>query len=470
MTNLLKPLNALPLKWRLAAWSSVLILFLIVVYNGVQYLVIDRWALGQEKRQLQKELEEIQGFYADPGAPGLAQSRGFLGKMNDSHQMIRILNDAGVPELTVSNRLPADWVKPQQAAEPEMTSQWHGDDHLLILRSPFRAKAFAGTIEMAQNLEKYESLTHLLFLVMGFGGLFGIALGAGGSVMLAGQFVKPIRQLAGTMGRIRQNGLSERVEIGGTRDELSRLSQVFNEMMDRLERSFMQQKQFVEDASHELRTPIAIVEGHLAMLNRWGKHRPEILDESLQASLRELARLKDLTQELLALSKAEAPAAGEERSALLSDPFCVVRRMVADFGSLHPEFTFEQELPPNDAGYLVGFTEDHWQQTLLILLDNAVKYSGDNRRVRIRGSIAGDGGMELEVADYGIGIPQRDLERVFERFYRVDKARSRDQGGSGLGLAIAKRLVERYSGSISAASEENKGTTIKISLPSGAKR
>jgi two-component system sensor histidine kinase ArlS len=462
MRNWWNTINAVPLKWRFTLWSSVFIAVLFIGYSNTQYRILNKWALNQEELTLHKTLDDIQGYYADQTSLDLGSSRNFLGKVNQGNQLIRILDRSGNPLLTISNNVPGQWVTPEPVNKRQLIPIWHAEDHLLVLRSPLLIGSFAGTIEIARNLENYEKLNHIMSVILAVGGLIGVTIGIIGAVLLARQFIKPIARLTGTMSRITHSGLTERVDFIANKDELSLLSQMFNEMMDRLEASFQQQRQFVEDASHELRTPIAIIEGHLAMLQRWGKHDPAILDESLNASLTELIRLKRLSNELLTLSRAEAMTAraGEE----LSDPLVTVKQVIDDYTMLHPDVIIESDMQPLDGIELV-ISSDHWKQILIILMDNAVNYSADRKLIRLNGRLLPDKKAELEITDHGIGIPKAEINYVFDRFYRVDKARSRGMGGNGLGLAIAKRLIETYGGTIAIASEENKGTVVTLTLP-----
>ncbi|MGV2720006.1 UNVERIFIED_CONTAM: ATP-binding protein, partial [Klebsiella pneumoniae] len=231
-----------------------------------------------------------------------------------------------------------------------------------------------------------------------------------------------------------------------------------------LERSFQQQRQFVEDASHELRTPIAIVEGHLGMLRRWGKHDPAVLEESLQISVEELSRLKALVEELLVLTRAENLQMDE--AAAVCEPEQVISQTVKKVNVLHPAFIIERDLQAL-SGVKLAISAEHLEQILLILLDNAVKYSRERKRIAVRAAIQGER-ARLEIIDAGIGIPAKDLPYVTDRLYRVDKARNRKSGamdGNGLGLSIAKRLVERYNGALTIESVEQEGTTVNVLLP-----
>ena len=246
-----------------------------------------------------------------------------------------------------------------------------------------------------------------------------------------------------------------------TNDELSDLAVIFNDVIDRIRMYIEQQEQFVEDVSHELRTPVAVIEGHLNMLNRWGKDDPEILDESIQASLQELVRMKSLVQEMLDLSRAEQVDVyyGNETSKAKE----VTNQVFNNFKLLYPEFTFTLD-DDLDGEKILKIYRNHLEQIMIIILDNAVKYSTDRKEVHLSVSSTLNK-FEIAIQDCGEGIPDEDIDKVFNRFYRVDKARARTKGGNGLGLSIAHKLLESYKGSISVESSVGKGTIFRIFIP-----
>jgi two-component system sensor histidine kinase ArlS len=459
MRKVLRTINALPIKWRITTWISLWMFIFFFLYSSVQYFVLNRWTLAEEEISINKSMNEIMEYYTDNGTGEVAASRTFLEKINQTHQLIRILDANGEVLLTISNGVPEQWVRPHKVSSTLLDSVWHGQEHLLVLRSPINSDNFTGSIEIIRNLENFEKLDQFMLMVMILGGLGGIAFSTFGGVILGRQFVKPIAGLSNTMEKIKYNGLAERVEYIDNKDELSKLSQVFNEMMDRLEESFHQQNQFVEDASHELRTPIAIIEGHLNLLKRWGKDDPAILNESLNASLDELARLKNLTQDLLATSQVELMHIENEHVY----PSSVIFKIADDFSIIHPDFNIDLDLQAI-TGIQVAISFNHLKQIVMIVIDNAIKYSGTQKKIKITGEIFTDNTVQLQIIDQGIGVSPEHIDRVFDRFYRVDQARSRKAGGSGLGLAIAKRLVENYQGSIRLSSLINQGTTITITL------
>ena len=197
------------------------------------------------------------------------------------------------------------------------------------------------------------------------------------------------------------------------------------------------------------------------MLERWGKDDPQVLGDSLKASLIETKRMKNLVQEMLDLSRAEQVEINyRNEKTVVND---VVHQVFNNFKMLYPEFTFNLD-DDLDEKITVNIYRDHLEQVLVILCDNAVKYSQDRKEIHITLS-RGMNTVEIGIQDFGEGIAPEDAKRVFDRFYRVDKARSRKKGGNGLGLSIAKRLIEGYHGSISLESSPGAGSLFKIVLP-----
>ncbi len=319
-----------------------------------------------------------------------------------------------------------------------------------------------GYVQIIDGMADYHNLievTIISLIAMSFAALiFSGILG----YLLAYNFLKPIKNITNTMNDLRKDTQStSRIEVAEGNDELDHLSMVFNDMLDKMQKYIEQQKQFVEDVSHELRTPVAVMEGHLKLLNRWGKEDPEILDESLAASLQEVIRMKSLVQEMLDLSRAEQVEIHykSEKTAIKQ----VIQQTYNNFSLIHPEFVFNLDDDIYDEVY-VSIYRNHFEQILVILLDNAVKYSTDRKEVHI--SVAtNDGKVQIAIQDFGEGMTQEDSEKIFNRFYRIDKARSRHRGGNGLGLSIAKELLNGYKGNITVESVLDYGTIFRISLP-----
>lgn len=305
-----------------------------------------------------------------------------------------------------------------------------------------------------------SSINKLVFFTVLVGLAASLILGYG----FAQLFFRPIKQMADTMNEITEDNLSDtRLNVNTKRqeDELTDLSIQINTLLDKMGKYVTQQKQFVEDVSHELRTPTAIVEGHLKLLNRWGKDDPQVLDESLAASLNEITRMKTLVQEMLDLSRAEQVQDHYQHET--TQIKAVVTQIFHNFQILYPDFHFflDDDLLEERT---VRIYRNHLEQILVILLDNAVKYSSERKEIHL--SIS-ETLMKIQIAiqDFGEGMSVEDQQKVFNRFYRVDKARSREKGGHGLGLSIAKELLEGYKGDISVESALGHGTVFRIQLP-----
>lgn len=455
--------SGIRIKWKLTLGSALLLFLLFAAYNVIQYFFIERWMIQQEKEGMKRIMSESLNFFLERETGfeenELPPIRDFLNKAVQNNQFIRVVGKDGSHIVAVSGGVPEERVQPRQVSAPEWT--YDHESSLLILRSPLTILQFRGTVELVSRVDSFEKLTAAFSRVMvGFGvGALAISLLGGG--LLAWRLLKPLQTMAATIVRIREKGLHERMRHNGREDELARLMRLFNEMMDQVEGAFQQQNRFVEDASHELRTPIAIMEGHLALLRRWGKSDPALLEESLEIAFHALRRLKGLVDELLILSQAEddgfPEAEGESR------PAETVASILKQIAVLHGAARFRADLEEL-AAVSLDIPETRLEQILHILLDNAIKYSPEGGEILVAGRNLG-GQAALQISDRGIGIPPEHVSLVTDRFYRVDPARNGERAGYGLGLSIARRLTEKYGGSLSIRSELGRGTTVTLLLP-----
>ena len=325
-----------------------------------------------------------------------------------------------------------------------------------------KSRVLIGYLAITNRLDNLkqlkEELNQLALSILFVSAIIAIVLG----YLLSNQMTKPIKKIQEIISSISEENIStKRIKVSEKNDEFAIVSEHFNELLDKISFYIEQQKHFVEDVSHELRTPVAIVEGHLKLLNRWGKDDPEVLEESLQASLVELQRMKTLVQEMLDLSR--APQVKEQYKDATTNVTEVAKQVVHNFRVLYPEFTFtfDDDLKRD---LWIPIYLNHLEQVVIILMDNAVKYSLDRKEIILSLS-KGEEHVEIAVQDFGMGMTEEDRKKVFSRFYRVDKARSRERGGNGLGLSIAKELIESYDGEISVTTLLNHGSIFKITLP-----
>jgi signal transduction histidine kinase len=422
------------------------------------------WLLSQEKEAVLKTKEEVAAYYEQANRPFQEINRKdmetLLLKLNDRHQVIRILDINQNLMISVSNEFPKQ-LSIANYPTREGIEELHVDgEHYVVTWEHINTRSFQGTVEVVRNLTSFHEVTNIILLItIGFA-IATIIISLISGVLISKQYITPLKELNHAMTQIKAEGFQTRVKETNLDDEVTELTKIFNGMMDTVEDTIIQQKQFIEDASHELRTPIAVIDGHLSMLNRWGKHDPEVLNESLQACKQEVGRLRKLVLELLELTRTEAITTNEIESIHVSG---IIEQLTKNLAVLHPNFSieFRDKLSGNA---LVQLSRHHLEQIMMILLDNAINYSGDQKSIMVTVTNTLHE-VKIEVSDKGIGIPQEEIEKIFHRFYRVDKARSRAGGGTGLGLSIAKRLVEKYEGRISVNSKEYLGTTFTIQFP-----
>lgn len=276
---------------------------------------------------------------------------------------------------------------------------------------------------------------------------------------LSKSVLKPIRDITDMAATLSANNLSNRINIAGTKNELKDLAQVINTMLDRIERSYNSQKQFVSDASHELRTPIAVIQGYINMLNRWGKDDPAVLNEGLNAIAQETDSMKDLVESLLFLARHDKKTLLLETEAF--DPCEVMAAVHREAKLVASQYTFY--LSPLEH-CLIRADKNMIKQVLRILCDNAIKYTPEGGAITLSVR-AVPTGCVLTVSDTGSGISKEDLPKIFDRFYRSDGARQAQSSGHGLGLSIARIIILAHGGRLSVRSKIGVGTTFTVALP-----
>jgi len=313
-------------------------------------------------------------------------------------------------------------------------------------------------VEIVQ-LVRSENLVLLRnYSLIGIAGL--LILAAGGSYLLSGRMLKPVDHVASLAARISSTNLKERINRQGPDDEVKRLADTFDDMLERLEGAFESQKQFIQDASHELRTPIAIAQANIEVAEMEGKATARDYRKLMEVLKMSLERLNRLSDNLLLLSN------GEQAHIMQTvvDVRPLLEEVVAEAGARAAAAGVRLELTPVSDDIRTLGDAFRLRQAVINLVDNAVKYNRPGGDVQVSCE-TDEARLLIRVKDSGIGIPQGDQQRIFDRFYRVDKSRSRAQGGSGLGLAIVKKIVEDHGGGIAVDSVSGTGSTFTITLP-----
>lgn len=342
----------------------------------------------------------------------------------------------------------------------EMKSEFLNFDLYISLTAPLEIDDSQYTVQIIRENDMLHEFIESSLPILIFTLILGLVLSAIGAMYVSKKFINKLRRLIATMNEIKENGINKRAEISELNDEVDKVNIVFNSMMDELEEAFDEQSRFVSDASHELKTPLTALHGHLSMLKRWGKNDKDRLEKSLDICLNEVERLKKIVNDMLLLSKAEKEEVDLNKLDEIY-PKMVVYEVIEQYRVLNPnvkyivniEENIKMKIAPNDL-----------KQLLIIFIDNAIKYN-DKENIEIQISLLKDNSkIRLEVKDNGIGIPKDEIKNVMKRFYKVDKSRV-NNNSFGIGLSIANRLVNHYKANIDIQSEINKYTKIMISFP-----
>jgi heavy metal sensor kinase len=326
-----------------------------------------------------------------------------------------------------------------------------------------------GQVVVAVSTSQIDHTIEQLKTTILFGSIAAIIFAVMGGWFLAGRALRPVERMRQEAREIAEEGspgilLAERIDDPGTEDELSRLAQTFNSLLERIEQAFANERRFIADASHELRTPLTAIRGNVDVLLMQARRAPDSSPEQIEAledAQREIGRMGRLLEDLLMLARADAalhePVGAPPVIAIAEE----TRRAIRTAEALSPgrSIVLESHVNPQ-----VAADPDRLQQIVLILLDNAIRHSASDSSITISITEQNQDAV-LAVADRGEGIDAEHLGHIFERFYRADGARARSRGGTGLGLSIAQALVRQLGGDISAASTPGEGSTFSVRIP-----
>lgn len=316
-------------------------------------------------------------------------------------------------------------------------------------------------IQVSQAIHKQKIYLAILLLFLGLFSMLAVLFAVIIGYWNGRKMLQPIDHMTRTARSISASDLRTRLDVVRSHDELKELAETFNQMLDRIETSYEQQKQFVSDASHELRTPISVIQGYANLLRRWGKNDQAVLEEAVNAIASETEHMKDLIEKLLFLARAEQASQAIVKTTFAMDE--LVQEVVAETTLVDSEHTLTNVI--NEPAVIYA-DRQLIKQALRIFLDNSIKYTPAGGQIMIRSRHIG-GKLQLTVQDTGAGIAPEELPYIFDRFYRCDKSRTRQTGGNGLGLAIAKWIIDKHGGSIKVESVVDQGTSIIVTLPLG---
>ena len=460
------------IRLKLSLWNALILLLVLGVSSGIWYAYLSHSLLKQLDQRLLRLVEEQGSFQERLQADGVVDCAvaAEIARRFRLGEFYRVVDEQGnrlCEAQGARKQMPPlqDWMLEAVRSEGSLLSTIsfpgrHSLRQLVVSlgRQNGRRLFFQGAVGLGrveQPLREFRSLLLLLSPVT-------LLLVAGCGWFLAGRALAPVNNITRAMGKVNADNLNRRLPIGKARDEISRLAETFNAMLANLEESFRKIRQFSGDASHELRTPLTILKGETEVALRWAKH-PDEFRKMLESSMEEIDRMGRIIEDLLTLAKSEAGS-----RSLVIKPFSLsdlLQGIYLQANTLGEAKNIKThlKLDVTEEIRLMG-DELRLRQLFLNLVANAVNYTPDGGQVEIILAVA-DGEAKVTVSDTGIGIPAEHLPHIFDRFYRVDKARNREDGGTGLGLAIVKSLAEAHGGRVEVASTPGEGTAFTVFLP-----
>lgn len=443
------------LRTKIQLFSSLFMLVLILLVNTSIYYLFYNITADSELEQLAAQTNTIvETLNSNPEI----QTSDLLDAYLPTDGMIRVIGEDGslmIPELkkpTISSDLPREFSVNEMQT---IMSQGNAANVAVISKPIIWNNGDVVTLQVSNHLLALEETMTTLFYVLVVASIIMLVPSIIAGIVLSRFLLSPIKALIQTMKENTRHANWKKIDAGNrSRDELYEMEKTFNEMIDYLKDNFEKQEVFVSDASHELKTPISIVKSYAQLLGRRGKENLELFNESVEAIDSEADRMQKLVEQMLSLAKNKTEAEMQQ-----VDMAMLCEETIATFkGAYEREIIFEKRIPT----LLVNGNPNQLEQVVYILIDNALKYSNDEIKVVI--SERNDEAI-FNVTDYGHGISEKERERIFDRFYRIDKARSRDTGGTGLGLAIAKSIADAHNGRLFVTSNVGEGSTFTLTLP-----
>jgi len=449
-------------RFRLTLWYSVTLFVILLLYAGITIMMTWFNLRNSLDRHLEKDYEVIEEMVEITGPHGVhidEDDQSFL-----EERWVEIWSTDGrllYNSRPFSGKALPDWHPGNDIMELTFAS--------LVTRTGVRLRSLTGKA----NIEGHEYIFRLFrpessvyselkkFILLLLIALpLALIVAAWGGYWLAGKLLSPVGKMTVTARQISDSNLHERLPVENPSDELGRLAITINELLDRLQDSFERLKQFTYDAAHELRTPLTAIRstGEVAL------QKPQDADtyrEIIGSILEENNRLTNLVNSLLLLSRADTNNIELKKENI--NPATLINQTIELIHPLAEEKGQEILFSPDDKISLL-LDKTLFRQALLNLLDNAIKYAPENSTIRI-GLSKKEENVEITVTDEGKPIPEELHEKIFERFFRLDKSRSKETGGSGLGLAIAKWAVEIQGGKLTVTSEKEKGNSFIIIFP-----
>lgn len=446
------------LKAKINIYTAGMFILLLIILNSLIFLLFSQMMLDNEvDRSYAEAVKTVKGI-SEAGEE--VKTGELLRAYLPVEGMFKIVNEDGESTRTITDpelQHLKDYKTKYYDSEKYTTIKIGKDSYVFVSVPMITEKGEVANLQLMESLESTSHILSILRVILIIVTVLAMIPVFLSSHILSKIISKPILSMIGTMSDIQKSGEYKRIPLQKqSKDELYQMGTTFNTMIEQLEKNYENQEQFIMNASHELKTPLTVIESYSDLLKRRGLEQPELFEESIEAIHSEAIRMRELTEQLLLLSKNEAIWKMQMESV------DIVKMLHDVIRYFHSAFDCDIELIIRDHG--VGFADQQkLKQLLYIFIENACKYGKGNVQIET-GQLNDEKGW-IAITDDGIGIPAEDLDKIFERFYRVDKARARKTGGFGLGLSLAKEIADVMNVEIKMESEEGKGTTAKIIYP-----
>jgi len=436
--------------------TTTWLVFILLLMNVFVFFTFMKAITKLEERDLIKTGESL--MHRTSGNLDMLSKLPLHAQLRD-HSLIRVISSEETIVNEASNDKALKQIRPTFTAKESSHLTQIGEKQVIIVRLPITsAGRTVGTLEIGQYLAGLEKQKDIVLTILASCSAAAILLSLLGGRWLSKIIIRPVSSMITTMKDIEQSGVPKTILVHAhTKDELQTMAVTFNRMIQRLQNHMDRQRQFVSDASHELKTPLTIIRSYADLLTRRGLKDEQLAMEAIESIRLESIRLQGMTESLLDL------ALSEQKSSQHLEQVELIALCKPLLKQMNDTYKRDFELTHQQATIYIEADKQKIKQVILILLDNAVKYSKE--RIIVQLSQTADEAT-LTVKDYGIGIPQEHIQHIFDRFYRVDQARSRETGGTGLGMAIALNIMKQHNGRISIRSELGSGTEATLHFPS----
>ncbi|WP_342528446.1 HAMP domain-containing sensor histidine kinase [Chryseomicrobium sp. FSL W7-1435] len=437
------------LKAKIHLFSTVVAVVTLVVVNGLSYYLFEQFSYSNASAPLRNDVQQVAAAFTD--VTDVTQIPTVLRAYVPENGALRIVDgDSLISSIETVEGL-YNYRTTIAASEPYTRTENDSGTILSVSTTALLGTGEVVTIELHQQAAELDAMLALLFRTFLIATVLGAVLLFTSNFILGRQVTAPIERLIGHMRSNREQGTYQVVAVEeDKKDEPAQMSREFNAMMEKLEENYVKQEQFVSNAAHELKTPLTIIESYANLLKRRGTADVHVTAEAIEAITSETERMKWLIEQFLELARSQQSLDVElEELDVVPLVTALVEQLQRVYGRDIQLSSPEKVMHKTDPARL--------RQLLTVIIDNAQKYSEQPIRIDIDM-------QQIRIRDEGEGIPQSAIPHLFDRFYRVDQARTRSKGGSGIGLAIAKELATQLAMTIEVQSKEGVGTTVLLTF------